>query len=220
MRKALKIIGIKGFSLSIHWTFLLLFGWVILVNWRSGSDPHRIGWSALFMLGFLASVILHELGHALADLLLHDMDRLISILTNKDRPVQIIWAGKPHPMDYAAVGIFDRIVHFCKAHANCSILVSYEMTLSKLLKQGADIWLNLPRLTHEASGTSGMSAAMNGAINLSTADGWFPEFARDKVNYPSRWLSIVKNSMQQVVPAFDSKRMAADYYQQLYTAIL
>ena len=56
------------------------------------------------------------------------------------------------------------------------------MGLSKLLKQGADIWLNLPRLTHEASGTSGMTAAMNGTVNVSLPDGWFPEFAKDKIN--------------------------------------
>lgn len=56
------------------------------------------------------------------------------------------------------------------------------MRLSKILKQGADIWLNLPRITHEASGTSGMTAAMNGTVNVSLPDGWFPEFAKDKIN--------------------------------------
>ncbi len=121
-------------------------------------------------------------GYKRADLLLHDMDRFERLITNKDRPVQIIWAGKPYPMDYTAIGVFDKIVDLCKKYTNCSILVGYELKLSRSLKQGADIWLNVPRLTHEASGTSGMAAAMNGAINVGLPDGWFPEFAKDKIN--------------------------------------
>ena len=110
------------------------------------------------------------------------MDRFQQLVTNVNRPVQIIWAGKPYPMDYSSVILFDNIVNLCKTYTNCSILVGYEMKLSKLLKKGADVWLNVPRITHEASGTSGMSAAMNGAVNISTPDGWFPEFAKDKIN--------------------------------------
>lgn len=121
-------------------------------------------------------------GYKRADLLLHDMERFHRLVTNKERPVQIIWAGKPYPMDYMAIGIFDKIVNQCKIYTNCAILSGYELKLSKQLKQGADIWLNTPRLTHEASGTSGMSAAMNGAINVSMPDGWFPEFAKDNLN--------------------------------------
>lgn len=194
-------------------------------------------------------------GYKRADLLLHDMERFDRLVNNPERPVQIIWAGKPYPMDYAAIGIFDKIVNICKAYPNCSVLVGYELKLSKLLKHGADVWLNVPRLTHEASGTSGMAAAMNGAINVSTPDGWFPEFAKDKINsfvippappdlpdheqdeteagnlynllekeiipmyydYPSGWLSIVKNSMQDILPYFNSNRMAAEYYEKMYT---
>jgi glycogen phosphorylase len=121
-------------------------------------------------------------GYKRADLLFHDMERFHRLVTNKERPVQIIWAGKPYPMDYTAIGVFDKIVNICKTYSNCAILVGYELKLSKLLKQGADIWLNLPRLTHEASGTSGMTAAMNGAVNVGLPDGWFPEFAKDKSN--------------------------------------
>jgi starch phosphorylase len=194
-------------------------------------------------------------GYKRADLLLYDMARFDRIVNNTERPVQIIWAGKPYPMDYTAIGVFDKIVNICKSYKNCSVLVGYELKLSKLLKQGADVWLNAPRLTHEASGTSGMAATMNGAINVSTPDGWFPEFAKDKINsfiippaptdlpdheqdareannlydllekevlpmyydYPSRWLSLVKNSMQDILPYFDSNRMAAEYYQKMYT---
>lgn len=193
-------------------------------------------------------------GYKRADLLLRDMDRFDRLVNNKDRPVQIIWAGKPYPMDYTAIGVFDKIVNVCKQYANCAVLVGYELKLSRLLKQGADVWLNLPRMGHEASGTSGMTAAMNGAVNLSLPDGWFPEFARDKSNsfvippsdpllpehqqddedvlslygmlekevipmyydYPSSWVAIMKSAMRDIVPYFDSGRMAAEYYKILY----
>ncbi|MBS1935845.1 MAG: glycogen/starch/alpha-glucan phosphorylase, partial [Bacteroidetes bacterium] len=116
------------------------------------------------------------------DLLFYNMDRFHKLVTNKEKPVQIIWAGKPYPMDYSGIGAFDKIVDVCKKYFNCSILVGYELKLSKILKHGADIWLNVPRLQHEASGTSGMAAAMNGAVNVASSDGWIPEFAKDKIN--------------------------------------
>lgn len=194
-------------------------------------------------------------GYKRADLLFHDMERFHRLVTNKDRPVQIIWAGKPYPMDYAAIGVFDKIVNVCKTYTNCSVLVGYEMKLSKQLKQGADIWLNLPRLTHEASGTSGMAAAMNGAVNVGVPDGWFPEFIKNRVNgfvippcdvslpehvqddtdadslyqlletevlpvyydYPNRWIEIVKNSLKDIIPQFDSNRLAKEYYEKMYS---
>ncbi|MVM39398.1 alpha-glucan family phosphorylase [Spirosoma sp. HMF3257] len=121
-------------------------------------------------------------GYKRADLLLSDPDRFQRLMTNKLYPVQLIWAGKPYPFDYASIGTFDRLAHVSKQFINCSVLVGYEIHLSKLLKQGADLWLNTPRLTREASGTSGMTAAMNGALNCSTNDGWIPEFARNGVN--------------------------------------
>jgi starch phosphorylase len=94
----------------------------------------------------------------------------------------VIWAGKPYPEDYNSVDLFNRIVSAAKPLANCAVLTGYELELSALLKKGADVWLNNPRMYHEASGTSGMTAAMNGAINVSLPDGWVPEFARDKEN--------------------------------------
>lgn len=96
--------------------------------------------------------------------------------------IQMIWAGKPYPMDYDVIASFDKIVNLCKYYRNCTILAGYELHLSQMLKQGGDVWLNTPRRTHEASGTSGMSAAMNGCINGSILDGWFPEFVVDDVN--------------------------------------
>lgn len=121
-------------------------------------------------------------GYKRADLLFTDMERFQRLATNINQPIQIIWAGKPYPMDYAAIAMFDRIVNICKSFSNCSVLAGYELKLSAMLKKGADVWLNVPRITHEASGTSGMSAAMNGAVNLSIPDGWFPEFAKDGFN--------------------------------------
>ncbi|HTQ63842.1 MAG TPA: alpha-glucan family phosphorylase [Puia sp.] len=188
------------------------------------------------------------------DLLFYNMERFHQLVTNKERPVQIIWAGKPYPMDYAGIGTFDKIVDVCKKYFNCSILVGYELKLSRILKRGADVWLNVPRLKHEASGTSGMTAAMNGAVNVSTPDGWMPEFAKDKINsfilpmcdttkpdhmqdeadaealyhllesevlpmyydYPDHWLEIIKHSMNDIIPQFDSKRLAKEYYEVLY----
>jgi len=194
-------------------------------------------------------------GYKRPDLFFHDMERFHQLVTNKERPVQIIWAGKPYPMDYPSIGIFDKIVNICKTYTNCSILVGYEISLSRMFKQGADVWLNVPRMTHEASGTSGMTAAMNGAINVGLPDGWFPEFAKDKINsfvippcdvnlpehiqddkdaaslyqlleneilpmyydYPKKWLAIVKNGMTDIVPEFESNRMATEYYEKLYS---
>lgn len=190
------------------------------------------------------------------DIFFHDMEKFHALVTNKERPVQIIWAGKPYPMDYDGIGMFDKIVDVCKKYYNCSILVGYEINLSKILKKGADIWLNVPRYLHEASGTSGISAAMNGSINAGIPDGWFPEFAKDKINsfiiplsdnskpehvqddmdsnnvynllekevlpmyydYPSRWFEIVKKGMDDIIPYFDSNRMAKEYYELLYNA--
>ena len=193
-------------------------------------------------------------GYKRPGLLLQNMDRFQRLISNPNRPVQVIWAGKPYPMDYEAIALFDRIVNVTKAYSNCATLIGYELKLSRLLKQGADIWLNVPRITHEASGTSGMTAAMNGAVNVSIADGWFPEFVKDKINgfqiptsginmheheedeadaknlydmlekeliplyynNPVAWLSVVKNGMRDILPQFDSNRMAAEYYDYLY----
>ncbi len=121
-------------------------------------------------------------GYKRADLLTHDMERFEKLVSNKKYPVQIIWAGKPYPADYPAISQFNELVHLSKKYKNVSVMIGYELLLSRRLKQGADIWLNNPRVPREASGTSGMTAAMNGAINFSTDDGWIPEFSKHGVN--------------------------------------
>jgi glycogen phosphorylase len=113
-----------------------------------------------------------------ANLILSDFNRFLKIAQNATHPVQLIWAGKPYPEDYGAINIFNEIHWKTKDLPNCTVLTGYELWLSGHLKKGSDLWLNNPKLYHEASGTSGMTAAMNGSINLSIPDGWVPEFAK------------------------------------------
>jgi starch phosphorylase len=115
-------------------------------------------------------------GYKRAGLITTDKERFEALLSNTKYPVQIIWAGKPYPVDYPAISEFNHLVHLSKSYKNVAVLIGYELGLSKRLKQAADCWLNNPRVPREASGTSGMTAAMNGAVNFSTNDGWIPEF--------------------------------------------
>lgn len=115
-------------------------------------------------------------GYKRAGLLTTDEDRFQKLMTDSKYPVQIIWAGKPYPVDHPAISEFNQLVHLSKKYDNMAVLIGYELTLSKRMKQAADVWLNNPRVPREASGTSGMTAAMNGAVNFSTDDGWIPEF--------------------------------------------
>lgn len=189
-----------------------------------------------------------------ANLLLADFDRFLKIAKDKKRPVQFIWAGKPYPEDFNAINIFNEIYWKTKELPNCTVVTGYELWISGHLKKGSDIWLNNPKLYHEASGTSGMTAAMNGSINLSIPDGWVPEFSKHMKNSfiiqpaadtlsqdekddiegtrlldllendiipmyyedPNQWVKVMKASMTDVLPFFDSGRMADEYYQRMY----
>lgn len=115
-------------------------------------------------------------GYKRAELITRNTERFEALLNNTKYPIQIIWAGKPYPLDYPAITDFDLLVNISKKYKNVAVCIGYELGLSKRLKQAADIWLNNPRVPREASGTSGMTAAMNGAVNFSTDDGWIPEF--------------------------------------------
>lgn len=115
-------------------------------------------------------------GYKRAGLLTTDEKRFEKLLSNAKYPVQIIWAGKPYPVDHPAISEFNQLVHLSKKYKNVAVLTGYELALSKRMKQASDCWLNNPRVPREASGTSGMTAAMNGAVNFSTDDGWIPEF--------------------------------------------
>jgi len=115
-------------------------------------------------------------------LLKYDFQRFVELIENEERPVQIIWAGKPFPTDQGAINLFNELIDLGHRYKNIAVLIGYELSLSQLLKHGSDIWLNTPRVTREASGTSGMTASMNGSVHFSIDDGWHPEFARDGRN--------------------------------------
>jgi glycogen phosphorylase len=115
-------------------------------------------------------------GYKRAELITRDQDRFKALMASTKYPVQIIWAGKPYPVDYPAISDFNFLVNLSKEFPNVAVCTGYELGLSKRLKQASDVWLNNPRVPREASGTSGMTAAMNGAVNFSTNDGWICEF--------------------------------------------
>ncbi len=196
-------------------------------------------------------------GYKRADFITRKLEWFNQLTSNSKYPIQIIWAGKPYPMDYPAINDFNHLVALSRNYKNIAVLTGYELMLSKMLKQAADCWLNNPRVPREASGTSGMTAAMNGAVNFSTEDGWIPEFAKHEVNSfvipqadymnmtiqqqdehdlvelynilqnkilpmyygdSDKWHQIIYNGMRDVIPAFESNRMADEYYMKLYNA--
>ena len=116
------------------------------------------------------------------DLIMRNLSYFYELLNRKNMPIQMIWAGKPYPEDQWAIDMFNKIVGLTRLSHTATILTGYEMNLSKALKMGSDVWLNTPRRPREASGTSGMTAAMNGSVNLSVNDGWMPEFAKHGEN--------------------------------------
>jgi len=187
-------------------------------------------------------------------LIKQDFERFRGLLEHAERPIQMIWAGKPYPFDTNAVNAFNELIHISHGFKNMAVLVGYELELSRILKQGSDVWLNTPRVSREASGTSGMTASMNGSIHFSTNDGWHPEFAKHGINSftippidhstpievqdnednkhlmdilekeiipmyydkSEQWTQIMKTAMSDVIPAFDSGRMAHEYYMKMY----
>jgi starch phosphorylase len=120
------------------------------------------------------------------NLLLHDPGRLLRILGNPERPVQLIIAGKAHPADQAGQALILEWTHFIRqpeARAHAIFLSDYDMLLTEHLVQGVDVWLNTPRRPWEASGTSGMKVLVNGGINLSELDGWWAEAYAPEVGW-------------------------------------
>jgi len=113
-----------------------------------------------------------------ANLIFRDWDRLMRIITNPKKPVQIIFAGKAHPSDEPGKRLIQKVYRAVKDARNGGRLVfleDYDMDMARYLTQGVDVWLNTPRRPREASGTSGMKAAMNGVLNFSVLDGWWAE---------------------------------------------
>ncbi len=121
-----------------------------------------------------------------AALLFRDKQRLASILSNPKKPVQLIFAGKAHPQDDPGKQIIREIVHFAREDEMRSRIVfleDYDIHVARHLVQGCDVWLNTPRRPHEASGTSGMKAAVNGVLNCSTLDGWWAEAYNPEIGW-------------------------------------
>jgi starch phosphorylase len=119
-------------------------------------------------------------------LIFHDTERLARILSDVDRPVQLVFAGKAHPKDEPGKEFLKRVGEHSQSErfrGKVVLLEGYDMRLSRLLVQGSDVWLNNPRRPYEASGTSGMKAAMNGVLHCSVLDGWWDEAQREGTGF-------------------------------------
>jgi starch phosphorylase len=147
---------------------------------RRGAFHAKLAWAdevldpEALTIGFARRFALYKRGN----LLLKDPDRLIKLLTDVDRPVQIVFAGKAHPKDTQGKDIIRQIVHFASQHdirRRMVFLENYDIDIARYLVQGVDVWLSNPRRPMEASGTSGMKAAINAVLNISTLDGWWCE---------------------------------------------
>jgi starch phosphorylase len=120
------------------------------------------------------------------NLLLHDPQRLLRLLANPERPVQLIIAGKAHPEDRAGQALIHEWINFIRqpeVQPHIVFLGDYDMLLTEHLVQGVDVWINTPRPPWEASGTSGMEVLVNGGINLSELDGWWAEAYTPEVGW-------------------------------------
>jgi glycogen phosphorylase len=113
-----------------------------------------------------------------AGLLLSRREELAALLADDERPLQILFAGKAHPNDAEGKAMLAEVVRFCRsreAGGRAVFVENYDLRVARELVQGVDVWLNVPRRGEEASGTSGMNAALNGVLNLSVLDGWWDE---------------------------------------------
>ena len=120
------------------------------------------------------------------NLLLHDPARLLRLLSNPERPVQLLIAGKAHPADQSGQALIQQWVQFIRrpdVRPHAIFLSDYDMLLTERLVQGVDVWINTPRRPWEASGTSGMKVLVNGGINLSELDGWWAEAYTPEVGW-------------------------------------
>lgn len=161
-----------------------------------------------------------------ANLVFRDYERLMKIVTNAEHPVQIIFAGKAHPADEPGKRLIQEVYRNVKNSRNGGRLVfldDYDMNMARHLVQGVDIWLNTPRRPREASGTSGMKAAMNGSLNFSVLDGWWAEGYNGKNGWAigddtlydnldlqdeADALSLYETLENEIVPLYYTKRSA------------
>lgn len=198
-----------------------------------------------------------------ATLLFRDIDRLIRLVNDPQRPVQIIFAGKAHPHDEEGKAFIRHIVRMARMpelRHSIVFLENYDMQVARYLVQGVDIWLNNPRRPKEASGTSGMKVVYNAGLNFSILDGWWAEAYNTDVGWaigngeeyresqaeqqdhiesqalynvleqdiiptfyehgrdglPRQWIKKVKESIKQLAPYFNTRRMVQEYAEQFY----
>src|SRR5438094_759149 len=157
-------------------------------SWRQrGASDAELGWTqgvlepGVLTVGFARRVPSYKR----LTLMLHDPDRLRSLLLDPERPVQVVIAGKAHPADESGKQLIQQMVRFADDPAvrhRIVFLPDYDMELAHALVLGCDVWLNNPLRPLEACGTSGMKAALNGGVNLSVLDGWWPEACRHGQN--------------------------------------
>ena len=173
-----------------------------------------------------------------AGLVFSDPERLFAL------PAQIVVAGKAHPADEGGKDLMQELVGLSEGTDRVVFLEDYDMGVARLLVQGCDVWLNTPRRPQEASGTSGMKAAMNGVLNLSVLDGWWPEGYSAEVGWAipgtddesdaeelyrlleeevvpayadrERWSSMMKASIEQLGPRFSMHRAVVEYVERYY----
>jgi starch phosphorylase len=212
---------------------------------------------AALTIGFARRFATYKRGN----LFLRDADRLVRLLRDEDRPIQFIIAGKSHPADGGGKDLIQQIVRFTQAHGLAGRIVfleNYNMHVARYLVQGCDVWLNNPRRGMEASGTSGMKAALNGGLNCSILDGWWDEayneqvgwaigyreehsspdtadevesrslyallentiipmfYDRDDRGVPRQWVGMMKESIAQLGPVYNTNRMVRQYAEQYY----
>jgi starch phosphorylase len=147
---------------------------------RHGRSPRELrGVADLFSPGVLTIGFARRFAtYKRAGLIFSDIHRLRGILRNSERPVQVILAGKAHPADRPGQQLIEHIYKLSQEpdlHGRVAFLENYDMRVGRMLVQGVDVWLNTPRRLLEASGTSGQKAAVNGVLNFSILDGWWPE---------------------------------------------
>jgi starch phosphorylase len=162
-----------------------------------------------------------------ASLALSEFDRILNLINQPNRPVQIIFAGKAHPADEPGKMLIQEVYRKVKKAENGGRLVfleDYDMNIARYLVQGVDVWMNTPRRPNEASGTSGMKAALNGALNFSVLDGWW----REAFNGDNGWAigpdadldsnvqdeadseSLYDTLENEIIPLYYSQRDASD----------
>lgn len=153
-----------------------------------------------------------------ADLIFRDFERLLKIVTNERMPVQFIFAGKAHPADEPGKQLIQRVYRAVKDAqfgGRLAFLDDYDMNIARYLVQGVDVWLNTPRRPREASGTSGMKAALNGVLNFSVLDGWW----REGYNGHNGW-AIGEDSPEPVDADVQDERDALALYATLENEII